>query len=224
MRWACAMWDGGGGKCAELCRLHSCSWLSSITARQLGAGARPLRHSSAKRDCWCGCDSSSWRGRGSSSWRAGVRARRRGGSLCCAGRRRSRRRCSRRGMMRCATRCGCSKARLAAGTAGLARLPRRERRARPRLIADDAVGRVGQARAHCVRSVEDDGEGGGGGGETRAASGRRRGRGSISGRLRGLAAPPRLSAPVRLIPEMVRRRAARHCRLCRAARTRAVRL
>ena len=90
--------------------------------------------------------------------------------------------------------------------------------------ANDAVGRVGQARAHCARSVEDDGEGGGGGGETRAASGRRRGRGSISGRLRGLAAPPRLSAPVRLIPEMVRRRAARHCRLCRAARTRAVRL
>ena len=89
----------------------------------------PLRHSSDTRD------SSSWRGRGSSSWHAGVRARRRGGSLCCAGRRWSRRRCSRRGMMRCATRCGCSKARLAAGTAGLARLPRRERRARPRLIA-----------------------------------------------------------------------------------------
>ena len=218
------MWDGGGGTCAELCHLHSCSWLSSITARQLGAGARPLRHSSATRDSssWCCCDSSSWRGRGSSSWRAGVRARRRGGSLRCAGRRWSRRRCcSRRGMTRCATRFGCSKARLAAGTAGLARLPRRERRARPRLIADDAVGRVGQARAHCARSVEDDGEGGG---ETMAASGRRRGRGSISGRLRGLAAPPRLSAPVRLIPEMVRRRAARHCRLCRAARTRAVRL
>jgi len=40
------MWDGGG----ETCRLHSCSWLSSITARQLGAGARPLRHSSDTRD------------------------------------------------------------------------------------------------------------------------------------------------------------------------------
>ena len=170
MRWACAMWDGGGGKCAELCRLHSCSWLSSITARQLGAGARPLRHSSATRDssCWCGCDSSSWRGRGSSSWRAGVRARRRGGSQRCAGRRWSRRRCcSRRGMTRCATRCGYSKARLAAGTAGLARLPRRTTRA-PRKAAphcaahaNDAVGQVGQARAHRARGV----------------GGRRRGRG-----------------------------------------------
>ena len=215
MRWACVMWDGGGGKCAELCRLHSCSWLSSITARQLGAGARPLRHSSAKRDCWCGCDSSSWRGRGSSSWRAGVRARRRGGSLCCAGRRRSQRRCSRRGMMRCATRCGCSKARLAAGTAGLARLPRRTTRA-PRKAAphcaahaNDAVGQVGQARAHRARGV---------GGRRRGRGWRRREEGGVQAAARTRLhqrLPPGLgcaSAPLSAGSAHPRDGASRHCR------------
>ena len=177
MRCACAMWDGGGGTCAELCHLHSCSWLSSITARQLGAGARPLRHSSATRDSssWCCCDSSSWRGRGSSSWRAGVRARRRGGSLRCAGRRWSRRRCcSRRGMTRCATRCGCSKARLSSrhGWPRATASTRAPRKAVPHCAAhaNDAVGRVGQARAHRARGV---------GGRRRGRGRRRRDEGGV---------------------------------------------
>ena len=171
------MWDGSGGTCAELCHLHSCSWLSSITARQLGAGARPLRHSSATRDSssWCCCDSSSWRGRGSSSWRAGVRARRRGGSLRCAGRRWSRRRCcSRRGMTRCATRCGCSKARLSSrhGWPRATASTRAPRKAVPHCAAhaNDAVGRVGQARAHRARGV---------GGRRRGRGRRRRDEGGV---------------------------------------------
>ena len=79
-------------------------------------------------------------------------------------------------MARCATRCGYSKARLAAGTAGLARLPRRTTRA-PRKAAphcaahaNDAVGRVGQARAHRARGV---------GGRRRGRGRRRRDEGGV---------------------------------------------